>query len=170
MWRETETMQPVSWPPEPVRLLVLDVDGTLTDGGMYFTADGLAMKRFDVKDGLGLRLLQEAGIEVLLLSTDDSPVTAARARHLKIAQAELGCPDKGERVRGILTERGFAPGEVCYMGDDVTDLPAFAVVGHTAAPADAVAEVRAAAEYVTTALGGHGAVREVCDRLMAAKG
>ena len=158
-------MQPSRWPPEPIRLLILDVDGTLTDGGMYFSAEGLAMKRFDVKDGMGLRLAQEAGIEVVILSTDDSPVSAARAEHLGIGQAELGCPDKGERVRELLAERGLAPGAACYMGDDLTDLPAFAVVGHSAAPADAVPEVRAVAEYVTSAPGGHGAVREVCDLL-----
>ena len=155
------------WPGGPIRILILDVDGTMTDGGMYYSAEGLALKRFDVKDGLGLVLLQRAGVEVAILSADQSPITATRARKLGIERVELGCEDKGCAVRQLLEEHGLTPGEACYLGDDVNDLPAFREVGHPAAPADAVPEVRAAAEYVTSAPGGHGAVREVCDRIRA---
>jgi 3-deoxy-D-manno-octulosonate 8-phosphate phosphatase (KDO 8-P phosphatase) len=162
------TMNPTPWPPEPIAILLLDVDGTLTDGGLYYSAEGLAMKRFDVRDGLGIVLLQQAGVEVAVVSADDSPVTAARCRKLGIRQVEIGCTDKAERVREILAARRLRPGQACYMGDDLTDLPAFAAGVHAVAPADAVPEVRAAAEYVTSALAGHGAVREVCDLLRAA--
>ena len=156
------------WPGRPIRILMLDVDGTLTDGGMYYSPEGLAMKRFEVKDGLGLVMLQEAGVEVAIISADESPITMARARKLGIERVEMGCADKGCAVRQVLEERGLSPAQVCYMGDDVTDLPAFAEVEHAAAPADAVPEVLAVAEYVTKALGGRGAVREVCDRILAA--
>jgi YrbI family 3-deoxy-D-manno-octulosonate 8-phosphate phosphatase len=161
-------MNQPDWPGGPVLILMLDVDGTLTDGGMYYSVDGLAMKRFDVKDGLGLVLLRQAGVEVALISADRSPITAARARKLGIERVELGCEDKGAAVRQLLAERGLRPEQACYMGDDVTDLSAFAEAGHTAAPADAVPEVRAAAEYLTSAPGGRGAVREVCDRILSA--
>lgn len=163
-------MSETAWPGEGVKILLLDVDGTLTDGGMYFAADGPALKRFDAKDGLGLQLLQQAGVEVLLISADNSPITAARAEKLGIEQVELGCKDKGAAVRKILQARDLPAGQACYMGDDLTDLEALAAVGHPAAPADAVAEVKAVAEYVTQAPGGHGAVREVCDRIQAALG
>ena len=158
-------MTEMQWPSRRVRMLLVDVDGTLTDGGLYYSAEGLTLKRFDVRDGLGLRLLAEAGVEVAIVSADDSPVTTARARKLGIMRVVQGCADKGEAVRRILAEAGVEAGEACFMGDDLTDLAAFAEVGHTAAPADAVPQVRAAAQYVARARAGQGAVREVCDRL-----
>jgi YrbI family 3-deoxy-D-manno-octulosonate 8-phosphate phosphatase len=162
------TMNQPNWPGGPIKILILDVDGTLTDGGMYYSAEGLTMKRFDVKDGLGLVLLQQAGVEVAIVSADQSPITATRARKLGIESVELGCADKGCAVRRLLAARALQPEQACYMGDDVTDLPAFREVGHTAAPADAAPEVRGAAEYVAGAPGGRGAVREVCDLILAA--
>ena len=165
---EASSSEAAVWPGQPIRVLLLDVDGTLTDGGMYFSADGLVMKRFDVKDGLGIRLLQAVGVEVALISAVDSPVTLARARHLRIEHVVMACRDKARAVREVLRQRELAPGQACYMGDDLTDLPAFAEVGHPVAPADSVPEVRAAAQYVTRAAAGHGAVREVCDLIRAA--
>jgi YrbI family 3-deoxy-D-manno-octulosonate 8-phosphate phosphatase len=151
-----------------VRALLLDVDGTLTDGGMYFSAEGLALKRFDVKDGLGLVRLRQAGIAVALISADHSPVTAARAAKLGIETVRQGCADKATAVREVLAELGIDAQAACFMGDDVTDLCAFAEVGSSAAPADAVPEVRQAVELVTKAAGGRGAVREVADLLLSA--
>jgi 3-deoxy-D-manno-octulosonate 8-phosphate phosphatase (KDO 8-P phosphatase) len=162
-------MNPTPWPAEPISLLLLDVDGTLTDGGLYYGAEGMVMKRFDVRDGFGIVRLREAGVEVAIVSADHSPIIAARCERLGLGRPEMGCREKGEAVRAILAARGLEPRQVCYMGDDLLDLPAFAAVGHTAAPAEAVAEVRAAAEYVTVASGGHGAVREVCDLILAAR-
>ena len=152
-----------NFPSPDLRILLLDVDGTLSDGGMYFTADGLAMKRFDVRDGLGVILLQEAGVEVAFVTADDSPITAARAVRLKVAHCEMHCGDKGAAVRRILADRGLTRAQAAFMGDDVNDLPAFAEVDYPLAPPEAVAEIRAAACYVTSASAGYGAVREVCD-------
>ncbi|NLO74712.1 MAG: HAD hydrolase family protein [candidate division WS1 bacterium] len=159
-----------NFPSASIKLLMLDVDGTLSDGGMYFSADGLVMKRFDVRDGKGVLLLQESGVEVVFVTADDSPITTARARRLQVAQCEMNCMDKGETVRQILADRGLSRAEACYMGDDVNDLAAFAEVDYTVAPPEAVPEVRAAAGYITRASAGHGAVREVCDLLRQAQG
>jgi len=159
-------MSETRWPPHEIKLLLLDVDGTLTDGGLYFTAEGQAMKRFDVHDGLGLIRLQRAGVEVVLISADRSPIIRMRAQKLGIRAALEGCQDKGEAVRLLLEERELDPSAVLYMGDDITDLAAMAEVGHSAAPANAVEAVRETADYVTTRGGGHGAVREVCDLIM----
>ena len=160
-------MTSTSWPPQPIKLLMLDVDGTLTDGGVYFDAEGPAMKRFDVHDGLGLVRLREAGVEVALVTADSSPIAQARAAKLGIRAVFAGCRNKAEVVRRLLEERGLKPDEALYMGDDVSDLGAMAEVGNSAAPASAMAEVREAADYVTTKTGGHGAVREVCDLILA---
>ncbi|HEY3398525.1 MAG TPA: HAD family hydrolase [Armatimonadota bacterium] len=160
-------MSDLTWPAGPIRLLLLDVDGTLTDGGMYFSAEGLALKRFDVRDGLGLVKLQAAGVPVALVSADGSPITAARGRQLGLSRVELRCADKAATVRQILADTGVPAAEACFVGDDLTDLPAFAEVGYTAAPADAVPEVRAAAQYVASRPGGHGAVREIADLIRA---
>lgn len=162
-------MSSIGWPGTRIELLILDVDGTMTDGGMYYSAEGLAMKRFDVTDGLGLVRLREAGVAVAILSADHSPIAVTRAGKLGIERVVLGCEEKGCEVRRLLAELGLQAQQACYMGDDVTDLAGFREVGHTAAPADAVPEVRAAADYVTSALGGRGAVREVCDLILAAR-
>ncbi len=160
-------MTSTPWPPQPIKLLILDVDGTLTDGGLYFSAEGPAMKRFDVHDGLGLVRLREAGVEVALVTADSSLITQARAAKLGIRAVFVGCGNKAEVVRWLLEERDLSPDEALYMGDDVSDLGAMAAVGHSAAPASAMAEVRESADYVTTRAGGHGAVREVCDLILA---
>ena len=159
-------MNETGWPPNEIKLLLLDVDGTLTDGGLYFTGEGQAMKRFDVHDGLGLVRLQRAGVEVVLISSDRSPIIHMRAQKLGIRAVIDGCQDKGKAVRMLLEERELDPSVALYMGDDITDLEAMAEVGHSAAPASAVEAVREVADYVTTRGGGHGAVREVCDLIM----
>jgi 3-deoxy-D-manno-octulosonate 8-phosphate phosphatase (KDO 8-P phosphatase) len=155
------------WPPVAIRLLILDVDGTLTDGGMYFAADGQIMKRFDVYDGLGIVGLQRAGVEVALISGDSSPIIRARAERLGIHAVMTGHEDKADVVRRLLDERGLSPDQALYMGDDVNDLPAMAEVSHSAAPANAVPQVKQAVDYVATNSGGCGAVREVCDLIAA---
>jgi len=159
-------MNETGWPPHEVKLLLLDVDGTLTDGGLYFTGEGQAMKRFDVHDGLGLVRLQRAGVEVIIISADRSPIIRMRAQKLGIRAVIDGCQDKGQAVRMLLEERELDPSVALYMGDDITDLAAMAEVGYSAAPANAVEAVRESADYVTGSSGGHGAVREVCDLIM----
>ncbi len=156
-----------AWSPGPIKLLILDVDGTLTDGGLYFSAEGPMLKRFDVHDGLGLVRLQEAGVEVALVSADASPIARARADKLGIRAVFTVCGEKVTLVQRLLKERRLSPDEALYMGDDVTDLAAMSKVGNTAAPASAIPEVLEAVDYVTTKSGGHGAVREVCDLILA---
>jgi len=156
-------MSTSNWPPQPVKLLILDVDGTLTDGGLYYGAEGLALKRFNVRDGLGLVRLQKLGVEVVLVTADETPIVPARAARLGIRAVYMGCQDKATVVRQVLAERELTPDQAVYMGDDITDLPPMDEVAHRAAPADAVAAVQDKADYVTKALAGNGAVREVCD-------
>ncbi len=159
-------MNETRWPPHEIKLLLLDVDGTLTDGGLYFTGECQAMKRFDVHDGLGLVRLQRAGVEVVLISADRSSIIQMRAQKLGIRAVIDGCQDKGQVVRMLLEERELKPSAALYMGDDITDLAAMAEVGYSVAPASAVEAVCEAADYVTASSGGHGAVREVCDLIM----
>lgn len=153
--------------PEPVRMLVLDCDGVLTDGGMYFSADGQAMKRFDVKDGLALSRLAGLGFPTAVLSGDQSAITAKRCEVLCITHTILGRLDKEDALRELLATTGVPAEAVVYVGDDVTDLPAMRMVGLGVAVADAVPEVLAAAGWVTQRPGGRGAVREVCDAITA---
>lgn len=162
-------MNTPNWPPQPIKLLILDVDGTLTDGGLYYGPDGLALKRFDVRDGLGLVQVQKLGVEVVLVTADETPIVTARAARLGIRAVYMGCRDKAAVIREVLAERELTPDQALYMGDDVTDLPAMDQVTHRAAPADAVPAVQQKADYVTQAAAGHGAVREVCDLIAAGR-
>jgi 3-deoxy-D-manno-octulosonate 8-phosphate phosphatase (KDO 8-P phosphatase) len=151
-----------------VRALVLDVDGVLTDGGMYYAAAGQELKRFDSKDGMGLRLLQEAGIAVAWVTAEKNEIVLRRAEKLKVRDVYVGVEDKLEAFEAFLSARGIAPGEAAYMGDDLNDLGPLGAAGLPIAPADAVPAVRKAAAWVTARAGGHGAVREVCDAILSA--
>jgi len=153
--------------PEPVEILIMDVDGVLTDGGMYFDAQGQALKRFDVKDGLALVRLHEMGFPTAVVSGDDSAITRARAERMHITHVVLGRMDKEDAVREVLADAGVRAERAVYVGDDVSDLPAMRAVGLGVAVADAVDEVKAAAGWVTERPGGRGAVREVCDAILA---
>ena len=152
-----------------VRALVLDVDGVLTDGGMYYGPAGEGLKRFNVKDGMGLRLVLEAGIAVALISGGDSEILRRRAEKLKIVDVYVGVEDKLKTLEGFLASRKISLAEAAYVGDDVNDLPPMGKVGLPVAVADAVPEVRKAAKWVTTRRGGDAAVREVCDAILSAR-
>jgi 3-deoxy-D-manno-octulosonate 8-phosphate phosphatase (KDO 8-P phosphatase) len=154
-------------PTKRVRALLTDVDGCLTDGGMYFDAQGQALKRFDVKDGFIVRPLQDAGVLWIWITGDDSAITRARAARLGIDEVRSGVEDKGQAVREVLEQRDLGRDEVVYLGDDLNDLPAMAEAGLAACPADAVPQVLAAADLVLTRAGGHGAARELADLIMA---
>jgi len=156
--------------PDPVGILMMDCDGVLTDGGMYFDASGQAMKRFDVKDGLALVWLAEQGFPTAVISGDASAITAARCEKLKIGQALLGRMDKHDAVVEVLREAGVDVANAVYIGDDVSDLPAIRMVGLGIAVADAADEVKAEADWITERPGGFGAVREVCDAIIATRG
>jgi len=149
-----------------IKLLLLDVDGVLTDGSIIYTHSGTEMKAFSTKDGFGIRLLQEAGVEVGVITARSSEAVQRRAQDLKLAHVYQGVRNKIEAFDKILSEQGLSAQEIAYMGDDWLDLPLLIRVGLSAAPADAVAEVRESVHYVTASPGGRGAVREICDLLL----
>jgi len=155
--------------PRDIRLVVFDVDGVLTDGRLYFLPDGTELKVFHVRDGLGIRRLREAGIEVAVISGRESPLVVRRMQSLGVEHVHQGSDDKLSVFHALLTELQLAPEQTACVGDDVLDLPVMRAAGLGVAVADAHPEVRAAADWVTRLEGGRGAAREVCDRLLAAR-
>ncbi len=152
-----------------IRLLVSDVDGVLTDAGVYYSAEGEALKRFSMRDGMGVELLRQAGIRTALLTREQSPIVAARAKKLHIESLWSGQLDKREALPRLVSELGVSAEAVAYIGDDVNDLGALgwvAEAGLAACPSDAVPKVQRAAHFVTAARGGHGAFRELCDLIL----
>lgn len=157
-----------------IRLLVLDVDGVLTDNGIWLgpvAGERVELKRFDIQDGLGLVLLRTAEIPVVWLSGRHSEATALRARELRIEEVlQVAGPRKLEVLGDLLARRGIGWEDVAYAGDDLADLQVLRRVGLPIAVPNAVAEVRAVASFVTRAPGGHGAVREIVETLLKARG
>jgi 3-deoxy-D-manno-octulosonate 8-phosphate phosphatase (KDO 8-P phosphatase) len=157
-----------------IRLLGLDVDGVLTDNGVLLGLVGgetVELKRFDIQDGLGLVLLRSAELPVIWLSGRRSQATAVRARELKVEELlQVAGPEKLPAFAALLERRGIAWEEAAFVGDDLADLQVLRRVGLPIAVANAVAEVKAVASYVTRASGGHGAVREVAEALLRARG
>jgi 3-deoxy-D-manno-octulosonate 8-phosphate phosphatase (KDO 8-P phosphatase) len=153
-----------------IRLLALDVDGTLTDGKLYFGPQGEAMKAFSVLDGQGLALLKNMGIRLALITGRSSETLIARAAELKIDIILQGVKDKGQALLQIARDFSLEPCEIAMMGDDWPDLAAFKFAGLSAAPGDAHAEVRERADWVSRAAAGAGAARELCDYLLKAQG
>lgn len=154
--------------PRGLRLLVLDVDGVLTDGRLYFGPQGEELKVFHVRDGHGIKSVMRAGLEVCVISGRRSEAVERRCRELGIRHVRQGIEDKSAALREILAELGRTPEQTACVGDDTPDLPVMALVALPVAVADAHPDVLAAARYVTRAPGGHGAVREVCDLLVEA--
>jgi 3-deoxy-D-manno-octulosonate 8-phosphate phosphatase (KDO 8-P phosphatase) len=153
-----------------VRLLLLDVDGVLSDGGILYDAEGLESKRFHVRDGHGIVLLHRAGIETGIISGRVSRATDVRARELGIGVVVQGAKDKAAALREILDARGIAPEETGFVGDDIVDLPVMRAVGFAAAVADAEPYLFDAADFVASRRGGQGAVREVAEFVLRASG
>ena len=153
-----------------IKLLILDVDGVLTDGRIIFDSNGVESKFFNVKDGHGIKMLQRAGVEIGIISGRESVVVANRAVELGIGQVYQKSLDKMVPFRQMLEATGLTEEEVAFMGDDVIDIPILRRVGFAAAPADAVAEVFPFAHFVAHNRGGWGAVREVCDLILKAQG
>jgi 3-deoxy-D-manno-octulosonate 8-phosphate phosphatase (KDO 8-P phosphatase) len=153
-----------------IRLLLLDVDGVLTDGSIVLLGDGQELKSFHVRDGTAIVLAKREGIEVGLLSGRSSEVTARRASELGISLVVQGETDKRAAFGRILESTGLEAGAVAYMGDDLLDLPVLREAGLSAAPADAVPEVLAEADWISTRPGGRGAVREFVELLLGARG
>lgn len=152
-----------------VKLLALDVDGILTDGGLYYTETGEVCKKFNVKDGKGIKLLMQSGIEVAIISANDSAATLYRAQKLAIVNCFTGVEDKLIVLENLCQKLEISLSEVAYMGDDLNDLPVLKAVGLPLTVADAIPENKAIAAYVTELAGGQGAVREVCNLLLESK-
>lgn len=153
-----------------IQLLVLDVDGVLTDGGLYVDDDGKPSKKFNVKDGLGIKLAQRLGIQIAILTGKTSQVVEHRAKELGIEIVIQGSKDKGADINALCEKTGVPIRFTAMVGDDLPDLPAFAVVGYKIAVGDAADETKAAADFVTTKSGGQGAVREAIEHLLKAQG
>ena len=158
-----------------IRLVILDVDGVLTDGGVYMGAlpsgESLEMKRFDIRDGLGVKLLQQAGIEVAVVSGRVSEATAIRARELKITHCHQdGGAQKIRAIRAILERLGLDWDQVAMLGDDLPDLAVLKRVGVPAVVGDATEEVREVALWQGRCPGGRGAVREFCEAILRGRG
>lgn len=153
-----------------LRLLALDVDGVLTDGRIQYSSAGEELKSFNIKDGLGIKLLQRDGVEVAIITGRNSPMVQRRADELGIAEIVQGREDKLSALRELCDARGIAPGDCAYMGDDLPDLSAVRAAGLGLAPGDAVAALREAADYTCAAAGGAGAVREACEYILRLRG
>lgn len=153
-----------------IRLIVLDVDGTLTDGGVYYDSQGNEMKRFDVKDGLGIVVAVAAGLEFAIITGRNSPMVERRARELGIAHLVQGAQKKVPALLALAQTCGLELEEIGYIGDDLNDLRAMKLVGFRACPADAAAEIREIADFVADHDGGHGAVRDCLQHLLEMRG
>lgn len=152
-----------------IRLLVLDVDGVLTDGRLYFTAEGETLKAFHVRDGSGMVQLRKAGIAIAIISGRDSSMVSTRLRELGVTHIQQGSRDKHGGLQHLLNELQLKPEQVACVGDDTPDLPMFEIAHLGCAVADAHPAVLRVAHYVTQASGGLGAVREVCDLILQAQ-
>jgi len=152
-----------------IRLLALDVDGVLTDGRLYFAEDGSELKTFDTQDGHGIKMLQKAGINVVIITGRTTQLVAKRAQNLGITHLLQGREDKLVALREICAVQGIDLDEAAYVGDDWPDLPAILACGLGIAVSNAHTELRGRADHVTTLAGGRGAVREVCDLILQAQ-
>ena len=153
-----------------IRLLLLDVDGVLTNGSLLYSGSSVESKAFNTQDGFGLRLLREAGVDTGLISARSSEAVSRRAEELEMHYAYQGSSNKLSTFQEILRTTGYKPYQVAYMGDDWPDLCLLTRVGLALAPANAVVAVKDAAHYVTAHQGGAGAVREACEVILEGKG
>ena len=154
----------------PVRLLILDVDGVMTGGGIYYSSSGEEYKRFDAQDGIGIKYWHRAGHQSAILSGRNSPLVTCRAEELGISSVRMGAKLKQPVLMELLSELNVTSGETVYLGDDLPDIPPMREVGLGIAVANAVAEVRDFADAVTQNKGGDGAIREVVETILKAQG
>jgi 3-deoxy-D-manno-octulosonate 8-phosphate phosphatase (KDO 8-P phosphatase) len=152
-----------------IRLFATDVDGVLTDAGMYYTEAGEEFKKFNTRDGMGIKLLQCAGLVTALITQEETKLVARRGEKLTIPEVHQRVHDKLGVLRDIVARHRITLDQVAYMGDDVNDLEALKAVGFSATPADGLLPVRRAVDYVCRQKGGEGAVREVVDMILAAQ-
>lgn len=149
-----------------IKLLVMDVDGTLTDGGLYYDNQGNEFKKFNVKDGAGIRQISEAGVQTMILTGRSSQCVERRANELKIDYLVQGVADKATYLQAFMNEQNLHPEEVAYIGDDSNDLSCMELAGNTACPSDAIEQVKRKVHRICSCKGGMGAVREFTDYIL----
>ena len=152
-----------------IKLVVTDVDGVLTDGGLYYTDEGLVMKKFQVKDGMGMRLLRLADIKNAIITTDDSELIKIRGEKLKVDYVFLGIWDKENKLLEICRTENISPENVAFIGDDVNDIGIIEAAGVSACPNDAVIEIRDRVDLILQKNGGEGVFREFSDLILKHK-
>lgn len=152
------------------KLVITDIDGVWTDGGMYYTAEGDVMKRFSVKDGWGVIFLRELNIPVAIMTGENTRIVQKRAEKLKIQYCFLGVKDKVAQAEALCRELGITLADVAFIGDDLNDLPLLRRVGFSASPSNTPDYVKRHVQYVTSAHGGYGAFREFVEKLLADHG
>lgn len=149
-----------------IKILVTDVDGVLTDGGAYYSDEGIELKKFSIRDGMGIVLMQKAGYRVAIVTTEKTKIVERRAERLKVVDLYQGVINKVEAIEGLLNKYSVQWSETAFIGDDINDIPVLKKVGFAATPANGTALNKKLADYITKAEGGHGAVREVCDLIL----
>lgn len=149
-----------------IKLLITDIDGVMTDGRIVYSIYGDELKFFDVTDGFGISLLNKAGIKTVIITAKKSRIVKMRGRDLKISKVYAGFLDKLIPFNDVLKRFKVSPEEICFIGDDLMDLPVLKKVGLAVSVPNALEDVKAAAHYITSRPGGHGAVREICDLIL----
>jgi N-acylneuraminate cytidylyltransferase len=148
---------------QKIKIFITDVDGVLTDGGMYYSEEGEILKKFNTKDGMGIEIVVKNGILPVILTKENSDIVIKRAEKLKIKEVYIGVEDKLKKAEELIKKYNFSFDEVVYIGDDINDIPLLKKVGFSCCPFDAVEEVKKVVNHVCKVKGGDGAVREVVD-------
>ena len=152
-----------------IKLFATDVDGTLTDKGVYYSTEGLALKRFSVHDGMGIALLNQSNIDTLMISSDESEIPIKRADKLNIAHRVVAARRKSVEITNILLSLDITFQQVAYIGDDINDIEVMEMCGFAACPSDAVDEVKKVVDFVSDFSSGDGAVRQICEMILKAQ-
>ena len=153
-----------------IKLVIMDVDGTLTDGAMYYSARGEELKRFNTRDGMGITLLHRGGIQTAIITSENSDIVLRRAQKLGITEVVLGSHDKTATFHDISRRSGLDAESIAYIGDDVNDLHVMQLCGLSGCPSDAVNAIKSVAHMVSSFPGGNGAVREFAEFILIAQG
>lgn len=152
-----------------IKLLATDVDGVLTDSGAYYSEDGVELKKFSIRDGMGMVLLRKAGYKIAIVTTENTKIVEKRAQRLQVDDLHQGVKNKLEAIELLRKKYSLQWDEIAFIGDDINDIPVLKKAGFSAAPADATPINKKIVHYVTAAYGGHGCVREVCDLILSLK-
>lgn len=152
-----------------IKLLISDVDGVMTDGGMYYSESGGELKKFNTRDGMGIQLLRECGIKIAIVTKENTSIVERRAKKLKVDEIFQGVEDKIIVLEKLKNKYGLDYSEIAYIGDDILDLECMQIVGFAACPADALDIVKMNAHYISKFAGGYGAVRDVCELIVTSK-